>query len=154
VDRKRKLVTWLQVKLLNRPIRALAARGLAPGVVLLETTGRRSGEPRRTPVSFGLERGTDTFWIVAEMGRKAAYVRNIEADPRVRIRLRRGWRTGTARIVDADDPRARLRTLSRLSAAGVRAMGTALLVIRVDLDPVSVRVAGGERAQPRSGRSG
>ena len=139
MDRKRKLVTRLQVKLFNPPIRALAARGLAPGVALLETTGRKSGQPRRTPVSYGLERGTDTFWIVAEMGRKAAYVRNIEADPHVRIRLRRGWRTGTANVVDGDDARTRLRTLSRLNAAVVRAMGTALLVVRVDLDPVTRR---------------
>ena len=137
MDRKRKLVTRLQVKLLNPPIRALAARGLAPGVALLETTGRTSGQPRVTPVSYGLERGTDTFWIVAEMGRKAAYVRNIESDPRVRIRLRRGWRSGTAHLIDGDDARERLRTLSRLNAASVRAMGTALLVVRVDLDPVS-----------------
>jgi len=135
MERKRKLVTWVQVKLLNPPIRALAARGLAPGVALLETTGRKSGELRRTPVSFGLERGTDTFWIVAEMGRKAAYVRNIESDPRVRIRLRRGWRAGTAHLLDGDDARARLRTLSRLNATAVRTMGTALLVVRVDLDP-------------------
>ena len=152
MDRKRKLVTWLQVRLLNPPVRALAARGLAPGVALLETTGRKSGEPRRTPVSYGLERGTDTFWIVAEMGRKAAYVRNIEADPRVRIRLRRGWRTGTAHVLEGDDARTRLRTLSRLNAAGVRAMGTALLVVRVDLDPAGV-ARGGER-YARSGRSG
>ncbi len=102
---------------------------------MLETTGRKSGEPRRTPVSNGLERGTNTFWIVAEMGRKAAYVRNIEADPRVRIRVRGGWRTGTAQLLDGDDPRARLRSISRLNAAGVRAMGTELLVVRVDLDP-------------------
>jgi deazaflavin-dependent oxidoreductase (nitroreductase family) len=135
MERKRKLVTWVQVKLLNPPIRALAARGLAPGVVLLETTGRKSGEPRRTPVSFGLEPGTDTFWIVAEMGRKAAYVRNIEADPHVRIRLRRGWRTGTAHLVEGADARARLRSLSRVNAAMVSAMGTALIVVRVDLDP-------------------
>jgi deazaflavin-dependent oxidoreductase (nitroreductase family) len=151
VDRKRRLVTRLQVRLLNPPIRALASRGLAPGVALLETTGRRSGEPRRTPVSFGLQRGTDTFWIVAEMGRQAAYVRNIEADPRVRIRLRRGWRAGTAHLLDGDDARTRLRSLSRLNAAGVRAMGTALLVIRVDLDPDD-RAA--PRRYPRSGRSG
>ena len=152
VERKRKLITRLQVKLLNPPVRALAARGLAPGVVLLETTGRKSGEPRRTPVSNGLEPGTDTFWIVAEMGGRAAYVRNIEADPRVRIRLRRGWRGGTAHIVAGADARARLGTLSRLNAAGVRAMGTELLVIRVDLDPVD-----GSRppaSYPRSGRSG
>ena len=135
MDRKRKLVTWLQVRLLNPPIRALAARGLAPGIALLETTGRKSGEPRRTPVSNGLERGSDTFWIVAEMGRRAAYVRNIEANPRVRIRLRGGWRSGTARVLDDEDPRARLQSLSRLNALVVRALGAELLVVRVDLDP-------------------
>jgi deazaflavin-dependent oxidoreductase (nitroreductase family) len=135
MERKRRLVTAMQVKLLNPPMRALAARGLAPGVALLETTGRKSGEPRRTPVSNGLQRGTDTFWIVAEMGRKAAYVRNIEANPRVRIRVRGRWRTGTAQLLEDDDPRARLRSISRLNAAGVKAMGAELLVLRVDLDP-------------------
>jgi deazaflavin-dependent oxidoreductase (nitroreductase family) len=135
MERKRKLVTAMQVKLLNPPMRALAARGLAPGVALLETTGRKSGEPRRTPISNGLERGTNTFWIVAEMGRKAAYVRNIEANPRVRIRVRGRWRTGRAELLEDDDPRARLRSISRLNAAGVKAMGAELLVLRVDLDP-------------------
>ncbi len=135
MERKRRLVTAMQVKLLNPPMRALAAHGLVPGVALLETTGRKSGQPRRTPVSNGLERGTDTFWIVAEMGHKAAYVRNIAADPRVRIRVRGRWRTGTAHLLDDEDPRARLRALSRVNAAGVRALGTDLLVLRVDLDP-------------------
>jgi len=134
-DRKRRLVTALQVRVLNPPIRALAARGLMPGVALLETTGRKSGQPRRTPVSNGLERSTGTFWIVAEMGRKAAYVRNIEADPRVRIRVRGRWRSGVARVLEAEDPRARLRSLSRLNASGVRALGTDLLVVRIDLEP-------------------
>ncbi len=132
---KRRLVTAIQVKLLNRPVRALAARGLLPGVALLETTGRRSGRPRRTPVSNGLDRASDTFWIVAEMGARAAYVRNIEADPHVRIRLRRGWRSGTAHVLEAEDPRARLRSIPWVAALGVRAMGTDLLVVRVDLDP-------------------
>jgi deazaflavin-dependent oxidoreductase (nitroreductase family) len=135
MDRKRKLVTALQVRVFNPPVRALAARGLLPGVAVLETTGRRSGEPRRTPVSNGYEAATNTFWIVAEMGHKAAYVRNIEAEPRVRVRVRGRWRAGTANVLDGDDPRARLRSMSRLNARGVRAMGTALLVVRVDLDP-------------------
>jgi deazaflavin-dependent oxidoreductase (nitroreductase family) len=133
-ERKRKLVTSLQVRVLNPPIRALASRGLAPGVALLETTGRKSGEPRRTPVSNGLQRETNTFWIVAEMGRKAAYVRNIEADPRVRVRVRGRWRTGVARVLDGEDAHARLRSISRLNALGVKALGTDLLVIRIDLD--------------------
>ncbi|MEJ7798740.1 MAG: nitroreductase/quinone reductase family protein [Solirubrobacteraceae bacterium] len=134
-DRKRRMITAFQVKLFNPPIRALAAHGLAPTVSLLETTGRKSGQPRRTPVSRGLDRATDTFWIVAEHGRRAAYVRNIEADPRVRIRIGRRWRTGTASVLSADDTRARQRHMSRLNAATVRAMGTDLLTIRIDLDP-------------------
>jgi deazaflavin-dependent oxidoreductase (nitroreductase family) len=133
-ERKRKLVTALQVRVLNPPIRALASRGLIPGVALLETTGRKSGEPRRSPVSNGLERATNTFWIVAEMGRKAAYVRNIEAEPRVRVRVRGGWRTGTAHVLEGEDPHARLRSINRLNALGVKTLGADLLVIRIELD--------------------
>jgi len=133
-ERKRKLVTALQVRVLNPPIRALAAHGLIPGVALLETTGRRSGERRLTPVSNGLERGTNMFWIVAEMGRKAAYVRNIEADARVRLRVCGRWRSGVARVVEDEDPRARLRSINRLNALAVRAFGSDLLVIRIELD--------------------
>jgi deazaflavin-dependent oxidoreductase (nitroreductase family) len=134
-DCKRRLVTALQVHVLNPPVRALAERGLAPSVALLETTGRRSGEPRRTPVTNGLQRGTDTFWVVAEHGRKAAYVRNIEADPRVRVRVGRRWRIGTAHVLDDDDPVARQRTLPRLHSAAVRTLGSELVSVRIDLDP-------------------
>ena len=144
-DRKRRLITTLQVRVFNPPIKALAARGLAPTVSLLETTGRKSGEPRRTPVSNGYDRMTDAFWIVAEHGRKAAYVRNIEANPRVRVRIGRRWREGTAVILAEDVPRARQHHMSKLNAAAVRVMGTDLLTIRVDLDPMPVQ---------RSGRSG
>ena len=134
-ERKRRVVTALQVRVFNPPIKALAARGLAPGVALLETTGRKSGEPRRTPVTNGLERGTNTFWIVAEQGRKAAYVRNIETDPKVRVRVGRRWRSGVAHVLEDDDTRARQRGMPRIHAASVRAMGTELVTVRIDLDP-------------------
>lgn len=135
LDRKRRVVTAIQVRVLNPPIRALAAHGLVPTVALLETTGRRSGQPRRTPVTNGHKRGTNTFWLVAEHGRKAAYVRNIEADPRVRVRIGRRWRTGTGHVLPDDDTSARQRTLPRLHSASVRAMGTELVTVRIDLDP-------------------
>jgi deazaflavin-dependent oxidoreductase (nitroreductase family) len=134
-DRKRRLVTAVQVKLLNPPMRALARHGLAPGVALLETTGRKSGQARTTPVTNGLQRGTNTFWLVAEHGRKAAYVRNIEADPKVRVRIHGRWRSGTAHVLPDDDPLARQRTLPRLHSAAVRAMGTEHVTVRIDLDP-------------------
>ena len=134
-DRKRRIVTALQVKVLNPPMRALAERVLVPGVALLETTGRKSGQARCTPVTNGRERGTNTFWLVAEHGRKTAYVRNIEADPSVRVRIGRRWHTGTARVLPDDDPIARQRTLPRLHSATVRAMGTEHVTVRIDLDP-------------------
>ena len=74
--------------------------------------------------------------IVAEHGRRAAYVRNIGADPGVRIKIGRRWRTGTARTMPDDDPRERQRRMpNRLNSASVRLMGSDLLTVRVDLDP-------------------
>jgi deazaflavin-dependent oxidoreductase (nitroreductase family) len=127
-------VTAFQTRLLNPLVRRALERGVfPPGWAVLETTGRRSGVPRRTPVG-GRRRG-DTFWIVAEHGRRAAYVRNIEAHPRVRVLTGGRLRTGTAHAMPGDDPRARLRDLPRLNSVMVRAAGTDLLTIRVDLDP-------------------
>ncbi|MEV5435120.1 nitroreductase/quinone reductase family protein [Streptomyces sp. NPDC052682] len=104
-----------------------------PLQTVLETTGRVSGLPRRTPV--GGRRVGDAFWLVSEFGERAQYVRNIKADPRVRVRIRGRWHTGTAHLLPDDDPVARLRRLPRLNSAGVRALGTGLLTVRVDLDP-------------------
>jgi deazaflavin-dependent oxidoreductase (nitroreductase family) len=136
---KYRLVHTLQNRVLNPPIRAALAAGFAPpGYALLETTGRKSGQPRRTPVGNGLI--GNTFWIVAEHGRRAGYVRNLEANPRVRIKLSRGWVAGTAHVLPEDDPRERQKRLGRghplraMNAFVVRTMGTDLLTIRVDLD--------------------
>jgi deazaflavin-dependent oxidoreductase (nitroreductase family) len=102
-----------------------------PMQTLLETTGRKSGRPRRTPV--GGSRVGDQFWFVSEFGEKSQYVRNIKADPNVRVRLGGRWHRGTAHLVPDDDPRERLRSLPQFNSLAVRAMGTNLLTIRVDL---------------------
>lgn len=129
---KRRLVRAFQKYALNPPVRVLAGLGLLPrGWAILETTGSRTGKPRRTPVGGRLEGGT--FWLVAEYGTRAGYVRNIEADPRVRLRIGRRWHAGTARLLPEDDPSARLRRLPRLNSAAVRLAGTELLTIRIDL---------------------
>jgi deazaflavin-dependent oxidoreductase (nitroreductase family) len=121
---------------------AFALKRPPPGDALLETTGRRTRQPRVTPVCDCLE--GDTFWIVAQRGHDAAYVRNIEANPRVRVRgsLSAGdWRTGTAHILDDDDPKERVRILSRdnrwrrLCLEASASMATTPVTIRVDLDP-------------------
>ena len=132
---KRRASKFLSVRLLNPVMVPALEAGLVPrGWALLETTGRRSGQPRRVPVGDGL-RG-ETFWIVAEHGRHADYVRNIEADPRVRVKARGRWRIGTAHVLPDEDPRALLRALKRpLNDAGLLLMATEPLVVRIDLDP-------------------
>ena len=140
---KRRIVHLLQKYLLNPPIKFLLAIGIAPpGYALLETAGRKTGKPRRTPVGDG--RVDNQFWIVAEHGMKAGYVRNIQTNPRVRLKLREGvrvrWHNGTAHLLPEDDPRERQRWLagqlpsSAANARIVRLLGTRLLTVRIDLD--------------------
>lgn len=140
---KRQVVHFLQKYLFNPPAKLLFATGVAvPGRALLETIGRKSGKPRHVPVGDG--RLGQQFWLVAEHGTKAAYVRNILANPRVRMKLRDGlrsrWHTGTAHVLPDDDPRERQRWLaqrvpgSARNAAAVRLFGTQLVTIRIDLD--------------------
>ena len=121
---------------------AFALRIPPPGDALLETIGRRTARPRITPVCDGTE--GDTFWIVAQHGRSADYIRNIEANPRVRVKgslSRTGWRSGTAHILDDDDPVERVRILShsnrwrRLCLQASGAITTSPLSVRIDLDP-------------------
>jgi len=130
----------LQKYVLN-PLDKLAFRlGVPPaGDALLETIGRRTGEPRVTPVCDGLV--GETFWIVTQRGRQSGYVKNIEANPRVRVKVRDQWRTGTAHILDDDDPRERQRILGRrnwarkLCLRTSSAMSTSPLTVRIDLTP-------------------
>ena len=112
---KHRIVHLLQKYFLNPPIKILFAIGIVPpGYALLETVGRKTGKPRRTPVGDG--RVGNQFWIVAEHGVKAGYVRNIQTNPRVRLKLREGvrvrWHNGTAHLLPEDDPRERQRWLA------------------------------------------
>jgi deazaflavin-dependent oxidoreductase (nitroreductase family) len=133
----------LQRSVVNPLIRFVFRLGLPdPGDALLETTGRRTGTPRLTPVCDGLE--GDTFWLLSQRGRDAVWVRDIEADARVRVKPRSRrpttWRSGTAHILDDDDPRERQRLLGvgkpwrRLCLSTSAALATHLLTVRVELD--------------------
>lgn len=100
--------------------------------VVLETTGRVSGKPHRTPVSGRLD-GT-AFWFVSMNGESADYVRNIKENDAVRIRLNGCWQSGRAHLVPDDDARLRNARMPGLGGIVNRALGTDLLTIRVDLD--------------------
>ena len=114
--------------------------GIAPkAYALLETTGRKTGRARRTPIA-GYREGS-RFWWVAEHGGRAAYVRNLEANPRVRVKVRRKWHTGTASTQPDDDPEERRREfekahglIGRLDSVIFRANATNPMTVRIDLD--------------------
>lgn len=132
-DGKRRRVRWLQRYLLNPPVKLLVSAGLLPGYALVETLGRRSGERRRTVVGMRID--GDTGWVVAEHGRHAGYVRNLQTNPDVRVRVRRAWRPARASVVADDDADARLAGFGRMHAAAVRRFGTDLMTIRFDFPP-------------------
>lgn len=125
-DLKFRLVHWGQRHFVNPVARRLGR------LVMLETIGRRSGQPRLTPIG-GRLRGNE-FWLVSEHGTKSDYVRNIQSNPAVRVRIRDRWRNGTAELLPQDDPRSRLSKLGGLNSVGVRLMGTDMLTIRIDLE--------------------
>jgi deazaflavin-dependent oxidoreductase (nitroreductase family) len=136
------LVRTIQRWTINPLMRLLLAIGINPlGLAILETRGRRSGKPRRIPVGNG--RQGDAFWIIAEHGMRAGYVRNIQHDPRVRVRLRIGlryhWVSGVATVLPDDDPLARQRRIIRwhplraFNAINVRVLGADLLIVHVRL---------------------
>jgi len=122
---KRQVVHRIQRLLVNPVGRKM------PGVIL-ETTGRKSGQPRRTAVGGRVV--DNRFWMVSEHGEHSDYVRNIKANPAVRVRIGGRWRAGTAHLMPDDDALRRLGDLPRLNSAVVRLMGSDLLTISVDLN--------------------
>jgi deazaflavin-dependent oxidoreductase (nitroreductase family) len=126
-DRKRRRVSFFHRRVANPITRRL------PTQILLETAGRVSGQPRRVPIGGRLD--GDSFWLVSDHGAASDYVRNIKANNRVRVRIRGRWRAGTAALLPGDDPNVRLAALPRFNSSMVRALGTELLTVRIDLDP-------------------
>ncbi|WP_194813835.1 nitroreductase/quinone reductase family protein [Nocardia sp. XZ_19_385] len=102
-----------------------------PGQILLETLGRKSGQLRQTPVGGKID--GKHFWMVSDHGDQSDYVRNIKANPSVRVRVGGIWHNGVAHPMPEDDALARLKTLPRMNSAVVRALGTNLLTVRIDL---------------------
>lgn len=138
-----RLVRVVDDRLVQRGMRRLLTLGLAPkAFALVETTGRRSGLPRRTPVGNGLV--GDTFWLIAARGEAADYVRNLRRDPAVRVKIGRRWFPGRAQVAPAEDPEERLAEvlahhgwLRRLDAralrSSIRLQQTTPVVVRIDL---------------------
>jgi deazaflavin-dependent oxidoreductase (nitroreductase family) len=74
--------------------------GREPQYLSLTTRGRRSGRPRQIEIWFTRRDGR--YYVIAEHRERAHWVRNLRADPRVRVRVGRGAVfPARARVVDA-----------------------------------------------------
>ena len=76
---KHQIVHTLQKYLLNPPIKLACDGSATAGICVASNQGTQDWESRRMPVGDG--RIGKQFWLVAEHGMKAGYVRNIERDP-------------------------------------------------------------------------
>ena len=70
-------------------------------VVELETTGAKSGQPRRVPLTGRAD--DNGVWVISQHGRRAGWAHNIAANPKVRVRVNNQWRSGTATFEPDDD---------------------------------------------------
>ena len=129
VPRRVLVAYWRMVN----PVWSKLARS-SPGFGVVETTGRKSGRRHAVPVGGKLE--GDSFWFVAPHGRKAHYILNIEADPRVRVQHRGSWRAGQARFVPYDEAWRKTLAANPANAMFSRIAAKDPLGIRVDLDPM------------------
>jgi deazaflavin-dependent oxidoreductase (nitroreductase family) len=92
---------WAKIKNVQKLHRLLYAIGLGPVVgkiiLLLTTTGRKSGQARVTPLQY--EKIGDSYYLGAARGLKADWVRNIQVNPDVKLRVGSKNVRGKAKIV-------------------------------------------------------
>jgi deazaflavin-dependent oxidoreductase (nitroreductase family) len=124
--RKRRFaVTFWRVA--NPAARVLA--GVVPWWVLVETVGCRTGNRRRTPIAAGPIDDAGT-WLIAAHGRHSSWIKNLEATPAVRVRVRRRWRAGTASVHDLDPHR--VRSFNRYARQAAGGIGIDPVLVRID----------------------
>jgi deazaflavin-dependent oxidoreductase (nitroreductase family) len=108
----------------------------------LTTTGRRSGRPHRIEIWFAAH--GDTMYLMSGGRERADWVRNIQADGGVGMRIGTVEYRGTGRVVEGgtdDDARARQLLLAKYQPPGsdeLESWGRSALPVAVDLE-------GGER---------
>ncbi len=135
--RKFKLERRVGRTIVNPLVTALDKIGIrAASTVELETTGAKTGQPRRVPLTG---RADDTgVWVISQHGRRAGWAHNITAEPTVRVRVGNEWHSGTAAFVPDDDVVARSRSFGGDKKLGQSA--TALGMRALQSDPISVRI--------------
>ncbi|MFC9896358.1 nitroreductase family deazaflavin-dependent oxidoreductase [Nocardia sp. NPDC127579] len=101
----------------------------------IETIGRKSGRPRRVPVSVLFD--ADGAWMICQHGMRSGWGRNLAADPRISVRQGDRWRSGIAEFLPEDDVVARAGTFAPHPALAPLARS---MFATLETAPVTVRV--------------
>jgi len=92
---------WTKIKNVQKIHRLLYAIGLGPVIgkiiLLLTTTGRKSGQPRVTPLQY--EEINGEYYLGAARGLQADWVRNLQANSQVEVRVGAKHLHGKAEVV-------------------------------------------------------
>jgi deazaflavin-dependent oxidoreductase (nitroreductase family) len=136
------------LRLIHWPPRLAYAVGLGPlmghVVLLLTTIGRRSGKLRVTPLQY--EDINGKIYLGAALGQKADWFRNIQANPKVEVRVKSRRFSGSAETITdpkqiADFLEIRLRRHPRMIGAMLRTEGLTVPPTRSDLERYATQLA-------------
>jgi len=117
-------------RLIKYPPQIAYALGLGPVigrlVLILTTTGRVTGKPRVTPLQY--EKIGEEIYVGAARGLKSDWVKNILADPHVKIQVKSRQFHGVAEVIAnpseiADYLEIRLKNHPRMVGAMLKADG-------------------------------
>ncbi|GAB2546825.1 nitroreductase family deazaflavin-dependent oxidoreductase [Nocardia heshunensis] len=121
---------------MNPTVRALDKVGIRTAFATeLETVGRKSGEPRRVPISVLFD--DEGAWAICQHGLRSGWGLNLSANPNIRLRQGDRWRTGTAVLLPDDDVVARSRGFAPHPLLAPLARG---MFAVLESDPVTVRI--------------
>jgi deazaflavin-dependent oxidoreductase (nitroreductase family) len=114
-------------------------------VIDITTTGRRSGEPRRLEIVFHNIDGRIYITGMPRADRTRAWLKNLQADPRLTIHLKSGVVAdlpGIARVItDPEERRPVLQVVSKLWRQDLDAMMSHSPLIEVSIEGYEPEVA-------------
>jgi deazaflavin-dependent oxidoreductase (nitroreductase family) len=115
-------------------------------VLLLTTTGRKSGKPRMVPLQYEYEEEEGVVYLGSARGPEADWFRNIQANPKVELRIGSLRYQGLAQAITdaggiADFLELRMKRRPRMMRAMLRLEGLSGDPSRAELEALGRRTA-------------
>jgi len=90
------------------------------GILILTTTGRRTGSPRRTPMEYGTVQPDGSYIVMSGWGGRTDWYRNALADPRVSIKIGRLKYQAMADPLEGEEVARMLEEVIQTNSAALR----------------------------------